>query len=143
MVASLSPARRIRARRLGLSAPAAVLGLFAAAGMLPAAAARADWPAAELGELAHWDAAYYSATGARFIPFQLIVPGRWDGARRIDTPKVDFFDRDQDHWTGPAEETSAITGKPMLAYGRTRSNKREGTIMVYRKRLDSKPADEA
>ena len=90
-----------------------------------------DWPTAALGELAAWDAAYDGAAKTRFIPFQLIVPGMpWNGSRKIDAPaKVDFFDRDHVHWTGPVADTDVLTGQPIVAYGRSRANKREGTVM--------------
>lgn len=114
----------LRSYLLGIPGFLPVLAAFCA---LPAWA----WDKAVLGEQAHWDAAYDSAAKTRYIPMQLIVPGMpWDGTRKIDAPaKVDFYDRDQDHWTGPVADTDVLTGQPLTAYKRSRSNKREGTVM--------------
>jgi len=46
----------------------------------------AEWPTARLGPKQAWEAATDQATQSRFIPMQLIVPGVWDGTRRIDLP---------------------------------------------------------
>ena len=97
--------------------------------LLPAIALAEDWPAAKIGAQSGWDAAYDQATGARFIPFQLIVPGVWNGARNIDLPgTVEFTDSDGDRWTGPAQDADAASGKPIAVFTRVRSNKREGTV---------------
>ena len=70
-----------------------------------------DWSTAKIGTQKAWDAAYDQAAGARFIPFQLIVPGRWNGERNIDLPAaVDFTDPGGDRWTGPMQDTGAVTG---------------------------------
>jgi len=87
-----------------------------------------DWPTARLGERAHWDAAYDAATGQRFIPAQLIVPGAWDGRRAADNPPGNFVDGGGDRWSGPREDIEPLTGRRVQSYRRERKNKREGTV---------------
>ncbi len=86
------------------------------------------WPEARLGPLAHWDAAYDAATGERFIPLQLVVPGPWDGTRTVQHPPGNFTDGGGDRWTGPSEDTEPMSGRKIQAYGRERTSKREGTV---------------
>ena len=73
----------------GLSASAAVMA--------------AEWPAATLGPREVWDAATDHTSQTRFIPMQLIVPGAWDGTRRIDLPPAGRHDDEGATWTGPEE----------------------------------------
>ena len=86
----------------------------------------ADWPTDKLGEAANWDRAYNAETGTRFIPMQIILPGKWNGERTIDLPATSFIDSDGDRWKGPVEDTDAFTGAALQSYERSRFNKREG-----------------
>jgi hypothetical protein len=101
--------------------------LFLAA-LLATPALAEDWPAERLGALKLWDAAYDPATGERFIPAQLVIPGIWDGTRALQYPPAGFSDGGGDRWSGPGEDAETLTGRKILAYGRVRTTKREGTV---------------
>jgi hypothetical protein len=89
----------------------------------------ADWPTKKAGEAASWDAAYDAGAGTRFIPFQLIVPGVWNGARTIDLPKdVEFKDEGGDRWSGPVADKDAADGHAIVALKRERRTPREGYV---------------
>lgn len=91
--------------------------------------ASADWPTARLGEIAVWDSAYDDGTKTRFIPLELVVPGKWSGARKIESPdKVDFVDGGGDRWSGPIADADLTTGRPIIAFMRVRTTRREGTV---------------
>jgi hypothetical protein len=103
--------------------------LLLAASIPLAGQAAADWPTAQLGDIAAWDAAYDDKTKTRFIPFELIVPGQWKGAREITLPnKVDFTDGGGDFWSGPVEDTDIATGKPITAFKRVRITPRSVSV---------------
>jgi hypothetical protein len=92
-------------------------------------AVAADWPADKLGDAAVWDAAYDAASGARFVPMQLILPALWSGERRVDFPAIALFiDPDGDRWKGPVDDTDVFSGATMQAYQRSRYTKREGSV---------------
>lgn len=92
-------------------------------------AASADWPSEQLGEARAWDSAYDEKTKTRFIPFQLIVPGKWGGDRKIEIPeKVDFVDGGGDFWSGPIADADLSTGDPIVAFKRHRSTRREVSV---------------
>ena len=103
---------------------ATLLALFACA---PVAAA--EWPTAKLGPIAAWDAATDRAAGARYIPMQLIVPGAWDGTRRIDLPLAKGDSTEETVWTGPQEWKHPHSGKTLSVYDRRRTTRREGLVM--------------
>ena len=103
----------------------AVVMMLGALGAASGARA-ADWPSDKLGDGAVWDQAYNAETGARFIPIQLILPGKWSGERVIDLPATSFVDADGDRWKGPVADSDAVSGAPMQSYQRSRFNKREG-----------------
>jgi len=88
----------------------------------------AEWPAASLGPKQAWEAATDQATQSRFIPMQLIVPGVWDGTRRIDLPTAGGHDAEGTVWTGPQEWRSPHTGQTLTVYDRRRSTRREGSV---------------
>ena len=88
----------------------------------------ADWPTAVLGPKDVWDAAMDPATQTRFIPMQLIVPGTWDGERRIELPPAGRHDAEGTVWTGPEEWRHPQTGQTLTVYDRRRTNRREGSV---------------
>ena len=88
----------------------------------------AEWPAARLGPKQAWEAATDQATQSRFIPMQLIVPGVWDGTRRIDLPTAAGHDAEGTVWTGPQEWRNPHTGQTLTVYDRRRSTRREGSV---------------
>ncbi len=96
--------------------------------LICAGPAWADWPVAKLGEQKNWDAAYDRATGARFIPFQLVVPAPWDGKREIAQYPTSHVDPGGDRWSGPITVPDAFSGKTVAVYRRQRSTKREGDV---------------
>lgn len=76
-----------------------------------------------------WDSAYDDKTKTRFIPFELIVPGKWGGARKIEaSDKVDFVDGSGDRWSGPIADADVTTGMPIVAFMRVRTTRREGAV---------------
>lgn len=93
-----------------------------------AACATAQWPTPRLGPKAAWEAATDKAAGTRFIPMQLIVPGTWDGARRIDLPIAEAADSEGTVWNGPQDWRNPHTGQQLRVYDRRRTNPREGTV---------------
>lgn len=93
-----------------------------------AACAAAQWSSARLGPKAAWEAAIDPVTGSRFIPTQLIVPGTWDGTRRIDLPIADGTDSEGTVWSGPQEWRNPYTGQTLTVYDRRRVSKREGSV---------------
>ena len=88
----------------------------------------AEWPTARLGQKAALDAATDRVAQSRFIPMQLIVPGSWDGTRRIDMPVAEGFDSEGTVWTGPQEWRNPYTGKTLTVYDRRRTTSREGLV---------------
>jgi hypothetical protein len=88
----------------------------------------AEWPTARLGQKAAWDAASDKVAQSRFIPMQLIVPGAWDGARRIDMPIAEGVDSEGTVWSGPQEWRNPYTGQMVTVYDRRRTNPREGLV---------------
>src|SRR3954469_5543265 len=98
--------------------------LILAALAAPPAAIGAEWPAATLGPRPAWAAATDPVAKARFIPMQLIVPGVWDGARRISLPAAAAFDAEGTVWTGPQEWRNPYTGKTLTVYDRRRTTRR-------------------
>lgn len=88
----------------------------------------AAWPTERLGPKAAWEAATDQATQSRFIPMQLIVPGAWDGTRRIDMPVAKGVDSEGTVWTGPQEWRSPYTGQTLRVYDRRRTTPREGLV---------------
>lgn len=93
-----------------------------------AACAAAQWSSAKLGPKAAWEAAIDPVAGGRFIPMQLIVPGTWDGTRRIDLPIADGTDSEGTVWSGPQEWRNPYTGQTLTVYDRRRVTKREGSV---------------
>lgn len=114
----------MRDRRLRTTAIIVMLAALAAASVTRAS----DWPDEKLGSAAAWDQAYNAETGTRFIPIQLILPGKWSGERRIDHPEVAFTDPDRDFWKGPKADSDADSGAPIQAYERSRNTPREGYV---------------
>jgi hypothetical protein len=96
--------------------------------LAPVFASASDWPAERLGPKAAWEKATDPATQTRFIPMQLVVPGVWDGSRRIDLPPAGNHDAEGTTWNGPAQWRHPGTGKDILAYDRSRNNRREGLV---------------
>ena len=94
--------------------------------LVPAIAA--EWPTATLGPEQVWVDATDRATQTRFIPMQLIVPGVWDGARRIDLPQAGGHSANGTAWAGPHEWRNPYTGQTLTVYDRSRSNPREGLV---------------
>ncbi len=90
--------------------------------------ASAEWPTATLGPKQVWEAATDQAAQRRFIPMQLIVPGAWDGKRRIDMPTADGVDAEGTVWTGPQEWRNRYTGQMLTVYDRRRTTRREGSV---------------
>ena len=88
----------------------------------------ADWPAASVGAEVVWNAATDRSTGSRFIPMQLIVPGVWDGALRIDLPKAEALDAEGTVWSGPYEWRHPYTDVMLKVYERRRTTRREGAV---------------
>lgn len=88
----------------------------------------AEWPTARLGPKQVWDDAYDQATQSRFIPMQLIVPGAWDGIRKISLPTASEADGEGTVWTGPQEWRNPYTGQMLTVYDRRRTNRREGSV---------------
>ena len=88
----------------------------------------AEWPVAKLGKKQVWDAATDQASRTRFIPMQLIVPGDWDGARRIDLPVATGSDAEGTVWSGPREWRNPYSRQALMAYDRSRSTRREGLV---------------
>jgi hypothetical protein len=88
----------------------------------------AEWPAEKIGPKDVWSAATDRVTQSRFIPMQLIVPGVWDGTRRIDLPKASGGDAEGLEWTGPLEWRDPHTGQTLTVYDRHRTTKREGSV---------------
>jgi len=102
-----------------------------AVALMLAAPALADWPAEKLGEQENWDAAFNTATGVRFIPFQLIVPALWDGRREIAAYPTTHVDPGGDRWSGPLSAPDAFVGKTVAVYARVRNDKREGEVTQH------------
>jgi hypothetical protein len=100
-----------------LGALAVLFGCLA--GESPAAA----WPTEQIGDKAAWDASFDAGTATRFIPLQLIVPGRWDGTHTADLPAAHFTDPGGDHWSGPTDDTDASSGQPIRVYTRERRDR--------------------
>ena len=99
------------------------------AGVSPwAPAGAAEWPAARLGQKGVWEAATDRIAQSRFIPMQLIVPGVWDGTRRIDEPIAKGTDSEGTVWTGPQEWRNPYTGQMLTVYDRRRTTRREGSV---------------
>ena len=105
------------------------------AGLLPVmfavcfgACVAAEWPTARLGQKAVWEAATDRVAQSRFIPMQLIVPGAWDGTRRIDMPIAGGVDSETTVWTGPQEWRNPYTGQTLTVYDRRRVTRREGSV---------------
>jgi len=92
------------------------------------ACAASEWPTATLGPKAAWEAASDRAAGSRFIPMQLIVPGRWDGTHRIDMPVAQGHDSEGTVWTGPHDWRHPYDGHVLRVYDRRRTNAREGSV---------------
>lgn len=111
----------------GFNRAAAIVLILGFAGAATAASG-ADWPSDKLGDAAVWDAAYDAQTGTRFIPMQLILPGKWSGERRIDHPEVAFTDPGRDFWKGPKSDSDAVSGAPIQVYDHSRSTPREGYV---------------
>jgi hypothetical protein len=88
----------------------------------------ADWPAASVGPEIVWNAATDRSTASRFIPMQLIVPGVWDGAMRIELPTAEAFDAEGTVWRGPYEWRHPYTGVMLKVYERRRTTRREGAV---------------
>lgn len=88
----------------------------------------ADWPTQQLGAKEAWEAATDRATQTRFIPMQLIVPGAWDGARRIDLPQAFKAEADGTVWSGPHPWRNPHSGKELTVYDRERTTGREGRV---------------
>ena len=88
----------------------------------------ADWPTAHLGPKDVWEAATDRSAQTRFIPMQLIVPGAWDGARRIDLPAAVKAEADGTVWSGPLDWLSPQTGRMLRVYDRSRTTGREGRV---------------
>jgi len=107
-----------------------LLVLFAALAEISALAPAiaAEWPTAKLGHKQIWEAATDHAAQNRFVPIQLIVPGAWDGTRRIDMPIAEGVDAEGTAWTGPQEWRNPHTGQMLTAYDRRRTNRREGLV---------------
>jgi len=59
---------------------------------------------------------------------QLIVPGAWDGTRRIDMPSAKGVDSEGTVWTGPQEWRNPYTGQTLTVYDRRRTTPREGLV---------------
>ena len=106
---------------------AAVVVLLAALGAAGAARA-SEWPTARVGPRAVWDAATEPDGQRRFIPMQLIVPGVWDGARRIELPSAAGHDAEGTSWSGPREWQHPHSGQTLTVYERRRTTRREGTV---------------
>ena len=87
-----------------------------------------DWPSARLGQKAVWERATDRVAQSRFIPMQLIVPGVWDGTRRIDMPIADGLDAEGTVWTGPQQWRHPHTGEMLTVYDRRRTTPREGPV---------------
>jgi hypothetical protein len=104
------------------------LVMLAAVAALSVSAIAAEWPVTTLGPKEAWDAATDPATRTRFIPMQLIVPGTWDGTRRIDLPPAGRHDAEGTTWTGPEEWRHPQTGQTLTVYDRRRTTPREGTV---------------
>jgi len=94
-----------------------------------APAIAAEWPTAKLGPKQVWEAATDQAAQSRFVPLQLIVPGAWDGSRRIDLPTATEPDFEGTAWTGPQEWRNPHTGQMQTAYDRRRTNRRDGLVV--------------
>ena len=107
--------------------PLAVL-LAVMATLAGGAARAAEWPADRVGDKAAWDAATEPDGQRRFIPMQLIVPGVWDGTRRIDLPSAAGHDAEGTQWSGPGDWRHPQTGQTLTVYDRRRTNRREGTV---------------
>ena len=107
-----------------------LLVMFAALGEVStlAPAIAAEWPTAKLGPKQVWEAATDQAAQSRFVPMQLIVPGAWDGTRRIDMPIADEADAEGTVWTGPQEWRNPYTSQMLTAYDRRRTNRRDGLV---------------
>jgi hypothetical protein len=88
----------------------------------------AEWPTAKLGPEKIWEAATDQVSQLRFIPMQLIVPGTWDGTRRIDLPPAEGFDAEGTVWTGPQEWRNPYTGQVLTVYDRRRTTRRKGSV---------------
>jgi hypothetical protein len=59
---------------------------------------------------------------------QLIVPGAWDGIRKISLPTASAADGEGTVWTGPQEWRNPYTGQMLTVYDRRRTNRREGSV---------------
>jgi hypothetical protein len=94
----------------------------------PGACVATEWPTARLGQKEAWAAATDRVAQSRFIPMQLIVPGAWDGTRRIDMPLAQGVDSEGTVWTGPQEWRNPHTGQMVTVYDRRRTNPREGLV---------------
>jgi hypothetical protein len=110
--------------------PRLLLIIFAALAQISALAPviAAEWPTAGVGPKQVWDDATDQATQSRFIPLQLIVPGAWDGTRKIDLPTATGFDAEGTVWAGPQEWRNPYTGQMLTVYDRRRTTRREGSV---------------
>src|SRR5689334_4507953 len=95
--------------------------------MLWPAADFAAWPA-QLGDQAVWDVAFDPATGTRFIPPQLVVPGKLDGARTLTMPPAMFAQPEGTRWRGPQAWHDANLNIDRQVYDRRRDTRREGGV---------------
>ena len=100
--------------------------LVGAAPLVPAGAE--EWPTARLGQKEVWAAATDRIAQSRFIPMQLIVPGLWDGTRRIDLPIAEGLDAEGTVWPGPQEWRNPHTSQMLTVYDRRRTIRREGSV---------------
>ena len=99
--------------------------------VLPLASA-ATWPTATVGMQSVWQQATDEVAGVRFIPMQLIVPGLWDGSRRIDMPPASGTDAEGTQWSGPSAWRNPNSSESVMVYDRHRSNRRENQKMALR-----------
>jgi hypothetical protein len=86
------------------------------------------WSTSRLGPKEAWEAATDPVASTRFIPMQLIVPGTWDGSRRIEMPIAEGGDSEGTVWTGPQDWRNPHTGHTLRVYDRRRVNAREGSV---------------
>jgi len=122
--------RRFRARGLW----ARVARFLAVASSLLVAAATT----ARAAEPDGWDRAYDPATGARFIPLQLIIGGEWKGERTITYP-AGTFGKLVDHgsiWVGPKKWIHPKTGEALTVYDRSRVGHGMVTDQIFAVRKD-------
>ncbi len=60
---------------------------------------------------------------------QLIVPGVWDGVRRIDLPLAKGDGTEETVWSGPQTWQNPHTGSTLTVYDRRRTTRREGLVV--------------